>query len=332
MKVALVGYPNVGKSSLVNRLTGSREAVVHARPGITRDRKDLPCEWNGRRFTLVDTGGIDVLDEDPLASSIREQARAGVAESRGRGAGRGRPRRAAAGRRGARRSAAHASRCRASSRPTSATAPRTSRWPPSSTASASATPLPVSAAQGLGTGDLLDRIVELLDRAAPEDAEVEDEEAVRLAVIGRPNVGKSSLVNRFLGQERVIVSDRAGTTRDAIDTVLRFGDARDHAGRHRRHPPRRQGRRLGRVLHGAALAAGRRTRRRGAGGVRRLRRGHRPGHADRRAGDEGGLRDRAGAEQVGPARRAGRRRGARPRPRARAGPGGREAAPAPQAC
>src|SRR5271170_7469659 len=81
MKVAIVGYPNVGKSSLINRLTGTREAVVHERPGVTRDRKELDCEWNGRRFTLIDTGGVDFADEDPLAGSIREQARAGIADA-----------------------------------------------------------------------------------------------------------------------------------------------------------------------------------------------------------------------------------------------------------
>src|ERR1700694_900060 len=81
MKVACVGYPNVGKSSLINRLTGSREAVVHERPGVTRDRKELDCEWNARRFTLIDTGGGDFHDEDPLASSIRDQARAGLADA-----------------------------------------------------------------------------------------------------------------------------------------------------------------------------------------------------------------------------------------------------------
>ena len=76
MKVAVVGYPNVGKSSLINRLIGAREAVVHERPGVTRDRKELDCEWNGRRFKLIDTGGMDFRDEGPLADSIREQARA----------------------------------------------------------------------------------------------------------------------------------------------------------------------------------------------------------------------------------------------------------------
>ena len=81
MKVAVVGYPNVGKSSLVNRLTGSREAIVHERPGITRDRNELECEWNGRTFTLIDTGGVDFADLDPLAGSIREQAQAAISDA-----------------------------------------------------------------------------------------------------------------------------------------------------------------------------------------------------------------------------------------------------------
>jgi GTPase len=223
MKVALVGYPNVGKSSLINRLTGSREAVVHAQPGVTRDRKDLPCEWNGRRFTLIDTGGIDVLDEDPLSGSIREQARAGVGESQ---------------------VAVLVVDVRAGLRPGDEELGELLRSQPVPCIVAAnkcdtpadiplaaefyrlglGEPVPVSAAQGLGIGDLLDRIVALLEVAEPDAGEGEgDEDAVRLAVIGRPNVGKSSLVNRFLGQERVIVSDRAGTTRDAIDTVLRVG-------------------------------------------------------------------------------------------------------------
>ena len=81
MKVAIVGYPNVGKSSLVNRLTGAREAVVHERAGITRDRNEIPCEWNGRTFALIDTGGMDFLDPDPIAGSIREQAQAALADA-----------------------------------------------------------------------------------------------------------------------------------------------------------------------------------------------------------------------------------------------------------
>jgi GTPase len=221
MKVAVVGYPNVGKSSLINRLTGSREAVVHERPGVTRDRKELDCEWNGRRFKLIDTGGMDFEDQDPLAGSIRGQAQAGLAESE---------------------VAVLVVDARAGVRPGDEEMADLLRRSPvpvivaankcDSVAELSMAadfhrlglgePLAVSATQGLGSGDLLDRIVELL----PEGEEREDDDTVRLAVIGRPNVGKSSLVNRFLGEERVIVSELAGTTRDAIDMPLLVGDRR----------------------------------------------------------------------------------------------------------
>ena len=215
MKVAVVGYPNVGKSSLVNRLTGSREAVVHERPGITRDRKEIATEWNGRRFTLVDTGGMDSADPDPIAGSIRDQARAALAEAQ---------------------VAMLVFDARAGLRPGDeelADLLRRSRLPVVVAANkidsvrdvplaveahrlGLGDPVAVSAAQGLGTGDLLDRLVALL----PEDDDEADDDAIRLAVIGRPNVGKSSLVNRFVGAERVIVSEVAGTTRDAIDLPL----------------------------------------------------------------------------------------------------------------
>ena len=217
MKIAVVGYPNVGKSSLVNRLTESREAVVHERPGVTRDRKELETDWNGRRLTLIDTGGVDLEDEDPLQGSIRDQARAALADAD---------------------VALFVVDARAGLRPgDSEIADILRRGDVPVVVAANkidgpndlvlahefhalglGEPLAVSAAQGLGTGDLLDRLVEL----GPDGDEHPDEEEdlVRLAVIGRPNVGKSSLVNAFLGQERVIVSDVAGTTRDAIDTEL----------------------------------------------------------------------------------------------------------------
>ena len=219
MKVAIVGYPNVGKSSLINRLTGTREAVVHERPGITRDRKELDCEWNGRTFTLIDTGGVDFEDEDPLAGSIRDQARAGLADAQVAVL-------VVDARAGVRPGDQEmAEELRRSPLPVIVAANKCDGVAELSLAAdfhrlGLGEPLAVSAAQGLGSGDLLDRIVELLP---PGEREPEDD-TIRLAVIGRPNVGKSSLVNRFLGEERVIVSDVAGTTRDAIDMPLLVGD------------------------------------------------------------------------------------------------------------
>jgi GTPase len=217
MKVAVVGYPNVGKSSLVNRLTGSRAAVVHERPGITRDRNEIPCEWNGRSFALIDTGGMDFLDPDPISGSIREQAQAALADAQ---------------------AAILVVDARAGLRPgDEELGDLLRRWRGGPVVVAAnkidsvgdvplasefyalglGEPIPVSAAQGLGSGDLLDRVVEMLPDA---DETEEDDDAIRLAVVGRPNVGKSTLVNRFLGSERVIVSEVAGTTRDAIDLSL----------------------------------------------------------------------------------------------------------------
>ena len=225
MKVAVVGYPNVGKSSLINRLTGTREAVVHERPGVTRDRKELECEWNGRRFTLIDTGGMDFSDEDPLAGSIRDQARAGLAEAEvavlvvdaRAGVRPGDEEMADLLRRAPLASIVAANKCDGI-----AEVPLASEFHSLGLGE----PLAVSAAQGLGSGDLLDRIVELLDAAGARSEEGPDADAFRLAVIGRPNVGKSSLVNSFLGEQRVIVSELAGTTRDAIDMPLMVGDRR----------------------------------------------------------------------------------------------------------
>ena len=215
MKVAVVGYPNVGKSSLVNRLTQTREAVVHERAGITRDRKEIACEWNGRRFTFIDTGGMDFLDADPISGSIREQAQAAINDAQ---------------------VALLVVDAKAGIRPGDqemADLLRRSGLPVVVAANkidavhdtalmyefhglGLGDPVAVSAAQGLGSGDLLDALVERL----PEDDEERDDEVMRLAVVGRPNVGKSTLVNRWLGEERVIVSEVAGTTRDAIDTPI----------------------------------------------------------------------------------------------------------------
>ena len=217
MKVAVVGYPNVGKSSLVNRLTQSREAVVHERPGITRDRKELSTDWNGRQLTLIDTGGVDLEDIDPLAVSIQDQAREAIADAEvallvvdaRAGLRPGDEEIAQILRRGSLPVVVAANKIDSPEQLVLAHEFHRLGF---------GDPLPVSAAQGLGTGDLLDRLVEL--GPSEEEEELPEDDVVRLAVIGRPNVGKSSLVNAFLGRERVIVSPVAGTTRDAIDTPI----------------------------------------------------------------------------------------------------------------
>jgi GTP-binding protein len=215
-KVAVVGYPNVGKSTLVNRLSGTRETVVHEEAGVTRDRKEVEADWNGRSFTLVDTGGVDGADPDEMAEAVRRQSRAAVADAD---------------------LALLVVDARAGLRPGDAELAEQLRGGPVPVLVAAnkvddgrqlglaadffalglGDPVAVSATQGLGTGDLLDELVERL----PEGSE-EEETLTRLALVGRPNVGKSSLVNRLLGEERVIVTDTPGTTRDAIDTQIEF--------------------------------------------------------------------------------------------------------------
>jgi GTP-binding protein len=217
--VAIVGFPNVGKSTLVNRLTATRTAVVHETRGVTRDRKELVCEWNGERFLLVDTGGIDVADPSPIVRSIVDQARAAIEEAdlvlfvtdAKAGVTHGDEELAAI--------------LRAARKPVLLVANKVDD--PSVVGEAEALefhrlglgdPVPISALHGTGTGDLLDEVVARLPGGGR--AEV-GEEAIRVAILGRPNVGKSSLLNALLGQERVIVSPVPGTTRDSIDTVLR---------------------------------------------------------------------------------------------------------------
>lgn len=215
-KVAIVGYPNVGKSTLVNRLTGTREAVVHEQAGVTRDRKEVDADWNGVEFTLIDTGGVDLIDEDTMAADIQRQARAAIAEADVAVL-------VVDARAGLRPGDAEiAKELRGGGVPVLVAANKIDDGRQTGLAAefyglGLGDPIPVSAAQGLGTGDLLDRVVEAL----PESVPVE-EETVRLALIGRPNVGKSSLVNKLLGEERVIVAPVAGTTRDSIDTRIDF--------------------------------------------------------------------------------------------------------------
>jgi GTPase len=221
MKVAVVGYPNVGKSSLVNRLTESRQAVVHERPGVTRDRNELATDWNGRPLILIDTGGMDLEDRDELARQIRGQVSAALADADvvvlvvdAR-----------AGLRPGDQEIADLLRrattpviVAANKIDTVADLPLAAEF----FALGLGEPVAVSAAQGLGTGDLLDRIVAAGPVPVEDSAASDRPDVVRLAVIGRPNVGKSSLVNRFLGAERVIVSPVAGTTRDAVDLPMTF--------------------------------------------------------------------------------------------------------------
>jgi GTPase len=214
--VAVVGFPNVGKSTLINRLAGGREAVTHAEPGVTRDRKRVPCEWNGVAFELLDTGGIDLADEDELAEDVRHQARLGIAEADVILL-------VADSRSGVRAGDAELARIlRSGDAPVLVVVNKVDR-PGDEHLTAEfhklglGEPFAVSATHGLGSGDLLDRVVEMLGEQPPVDG---GQEPIHIAVVGRPNVGKSSLVNAFLGSERVIVSERAGTTRDAIDTEL----------------------------------------------------------------------------------------------------------------
>ena len=218
--VAIVGRPNVGKSTLFNRLIGRREAIVDDRPGVTRDRNFATADWNGRRFWLVDTGGLVPGAQDAMSRSIREQVEAAVAESDvivflvdvqdG----------------------VHpadqeiASFLRKAGRPVLLVANKADDLPEDTRHMAFyelglGDPFAVSAAVGKSTGDLLDRLVEML----PAAGEVPDEAAIHVAIVGRPNVGKSSLVNKLVGERRVVVDDAPGTTRDSIDTPL------THAGR-----------------------------------------------------------------------------------------------------
>ena len=217
-RVAVIGYPNVGKSTLVNRLSGTREAVTHAEPGVTRDRKEVPAEWNGVAFSLVDTGGVDLTERESLQRQVQEQARIALADATAAllvvDATAGlRPGDVELG-----------DIVRRSGVPAIVVANKLDRGADAPLAAefhglGLGEPAPVSAAHGIGTGDLLDRVAAAVREHALRRRK-QDEDTVGIAVIGRPNVGKSSLVNAFLGQERVIVDERAGTTRDAIDTRL----------------------------------------------------------------------------------------------------------------
>ena len=217
-RVAIVGYPNVGKSTLFNRITGSRDAVVAPEPGVTRDRKEGVGEWNGRRFTVIDTGGIDLESDQPLNADVATQARLAVADSclvvlivEGKTGV-------------VPQDKELAELLRRSDVPVLLAVNKQD----SKTAQdmlhdywglGLGEPIGVSAEHGVGVGDLLDRIVEALPPAGQDE---ETREPMRVAIVGRPNVGKSSLLNVLLGDTRTIVSSMPGTTRDAIDTMIEY--------------------------------------------------------------------------------------------------------------
>ncbi len=224
--VAIVGRPNVGKSALFNRLIGRRLAIVEATAGVTRDRLYALGDWRGRSFSLVDTAGIDPdagreRPEDEIAAATARQAEAAAQQADvvlfvvDAQSGRHPLDEEVAG------------ILRATRRPIVLVANKSES--PNAAASVHAEfsslgfgePVAVSAIHGEGTGDLLDRIVDLLPSREEEPAAPDE---LALAIVGRPNVGKSSLLNALLGEERVLVSDVPGTTRDAIDTILRRRD------------------------------------------------------------------------------------------------------------
>ena len=218
--VAVVGSPNAGKSTLVNRLSGTRATVVHETPGVTRDRKEIVCEWAGKRLLFVDTGGVDLADPSEITRQIAEQARRAVAEA-------DLVLFAVDARAGVTPGDEEiADILRRAGKPVVVVAnkvddPRRDDEALEFHRLGLGDPVPISALHGHGTGDLLDQVVAALPGEGPPEL---GEEAIRVAVLGRPNVGKSSLVNALVGEERVIVSDVPGTTRDSIDTVLRRGD------------------------------------------------------------------------------------------------------------
>ncbi len=215
--IAIVGRPNVGKSTLFNKLIGQRLSIVEDTPGVTRDRIYAKGEWRNRSFMVVDTGGIDVLTEDPILRQMRAQAqlaieqadvivfvtdvRCGVTAD----------------------DSDVANMLQKSGKPVVLAVNKCDSIgePPMELYEfynlGIGTPYPISAAHGHGSGDLLDAVYAYLPEEPQED---EEDEAIRVAIIGKPNVGKSSLVNRIAGEERVIVSNVAGTTRDATDTVV----------------------------------------------------------------------------------------------------------------
>ena len=218
--VAVVGRPNVGKSTLVNRIVQSRDAIVHESRGVTRDRSYHNADWNGRDFVIIDTGGIEsVKSKDTFAPRIREQAMMAAEEADAIVF-------VVDGSTGVTDEDEEVAKIlRKQDKPVFLVVnkkdnPATENdnlW--DFYALGVGEPRPLSATHGYGTGDLLDDVV----AALPSDDDLEmEEDALSLAIVGRPNVGKSSLANRLAGKKRSIVSDVAGTTRDAVDTMIEW--------------------------------------------------------------------------------------------------------------
>lgn len=222
--VAIVGRPNVGKSALFNRLVGKRVAIVEETSGVTRDRLYGVVDWAGRQFTLVDTGGIETGDVDDLTSQTRQQAQLAIDEAdliiflvdAKTGVMPGDVDVAELLRRRADKVLLVANKVES---------PNTAATMYEFCTLGFGTPLAVSSIHGLQSGDLLDAIAERLP-AVPPDEEDDGENVTHLAIVGQPNVGKSSLVNALLGQTRAVVSAEPGTTRDPTDTEITVGDRR----------------------------------------------------------------------------------------------------------
>lgn len=218
--VAVVGRPNVGKSTLVNRLTQNDEAIVHEMRGVTRDRSYHEADWNGVFFRLVDTGGIELGTDDDFQESIRSQAFMATNEA-------DLILFLVDGKAGINTDDQEVARIlQRSEKPVMLVVNKMDTpnrfdemWEFYQLGIGD--PWPISAHHGIGTGDMLDALVEKLKETVEEtDPKIEEDDSIRIAIIGRPNAGKSSLANRLIDAERSIVSDVAGTTRDAIDTTI----------------------------------------------------------------------------------------------------------------